>query len=157
VLVIRDHGRRADPAALAGKARDVLTLTWDERRWTRRRVTTRAGREVALALPTGAVLAPGDILIEEPDWYLAVEAEPEPVLAAVPRSDAEAVALAFEIGNRHFSLALDGDAFLVPDDLAMAHLLSRLGIPWARRLAVYEPLGAQRGASGQVEAHTHHG
>ena len=155
MLVVSALRHRADPAALAGKARDVLSLTWDERRWTRRRATTRAGREVALALPTGSVLAPGDILLEEAEWYLAVEAEPEPVLAAAPRGDAEAVALAFEVGNRHFSLALDGDAFLVPDDLAMAQLLSRLRIPWERRLAVYEPIGTQRDASGRVEAHTH--
>ena len=96
---------------------------------------------MALALPTGSVLVPGDVLLEEGEWYLAVEADPEPVLAAIPRDAAESVALAFEIGNRHFSLAIEGDAFLVPDDLAMEQLVSRLGVPWERREVVYAPLG----------------
>ena len=149
--MISAPGRHVDPAALAGKARDVLRLTWEERRWTRRRTTTAAGRELALALPTGSVLAPGDVLVEEASWYLAVEARPEPVLAVVPRDRTEALRLAFEIGNRHFSLALEGEALLVPDDLAMEHLLSRSGVRWSRRLAVYEPIGA--GARSGAHAH----
>ncbi len=63
-----------DAAALAGKARDTLRLTWEERRWTRKKVVTTAGREIALALPTGTVLEPGDVLAVEEDWYLVVEA-----------------------------------------------------------------------------------
>lgn len=130
-----------DARALGGKARDVLRLTWEERRWTRRRLVSAGGREVALALPTGTVLAAGDVVLVETDWYLVVEASPEPVLAAFPRDRAEAVRMAFEVGNRHFSLALDGDAVLVPDDPAMEQLLVRLGIPWERRRSVYEPIG----------------
>jgi hypothetical protein len=41
--------------------------------------------------------------------------------------------------------------------LAMEQLLSRLGIPWERRLAVYEPIGVVRGAgAGQARAERHH-
>ena len=128
-------------AALAGKERDSVCLTWEERRWTRKRAVTTAGRMVALALPTGSVLRHGDVLAVELDWYLAVEARPEPVLAAFPRDRAEAIRVAFDVGNRHFSLALDGDALLVPDDVAMEQLFTRLGVPWERRRAVYEPIG----------------
>jgi urease accessory protein UreE len=73
-------------AALAGRARDTLRLTWEERRWTRKRAVTTAGREIALALPTGTVLEPGDVLAVEADWYLVVEARPEPVLVLFPES-----------------------------------------------------------------------
>jgi len=135
-----------DPAALQGKERDTLRLTWEERRWTRRRAVTEAGREVALALPTGHVLRTGDVIAVEDGWYLAVEARLESVLAAFPRDRAEAIRVAFEVGNRHFSLALAGDALLVPDDTAMQQLLNRLGIPWERREAAYDPIGA--GGSG---------
>jgi len=38
---------------LLGLERDVLVLTAEERRWGRRRARTAAGRELALALPTG--------------------------------------------------------------------------------------------------------
>jgi urease accessory protein len=129
-----------DAAALAGRARDTLRLTWEERRWTRKRAVTTAGREIALALPTGTVLEPGDVLAVEADWYLVVEARPEPVLVLFPESYEAAVRLAFDVGNRHFSLGGDGDTLLVPDDTAMESLVTRLGVRWERREMVYSPL-----------------
>jgi urease accessory protein len=124
-----------------GKERDTLLVTWEERRWTRRRALTARGREVALALPTGSVLAPGSVLWLAADWYLEVEAAPEPVIAVFPRQREEALRTAFEVGNRHFSLALDGERLLVPDDTAMEQLLTRLGVPWERTTAVFTPIG----------------
>jgi urease accessory protein len=141
MVVITDPPRAVEPAALAGKARDTLRLGWEERRWTRKRVTTTGGREVALALPTGSVLEPGEILAVEDDWYLAVEGRPEPVLAIYPRSREDALRLAFDVGNRHFTLAVEGGALVVPDDPAMTQLVTRLGMRWERREAVYTPLG----------------
>ena len=129
-----------DAAAVAGKARDTLRLTWEERRWTRKRAVTTAGREVALALPTGTVLEPGDVLAVEEGWYLAVEARPEPVLVLFPESYEAAVRIAFDVGNRHFSMGADGDTLVVPDDTAMEDLVRRLGVRWERREVVYSPL-----------------
>ena len=62
MLVITESPLPVEPAALAGLERDTLSLTWEERRWTRKRVRSTAGREVALALPTGSLLRPGDVL-----------------------------------------------------------------------------------------------
>jgi urease accessory protein len=138
----------ADESDCAGRERDVIRLTAEERRWTRRRVRTRAGRELALALPTGTTLQPGDVLHVEATWYVAVEAAPEPVLAVLPRSREDALRVAFEVGNRHFPLAIDGDRLLVPDDPAMARLLARLGVAWQPETAVFTPL-----ASGASHAH----
>ena len=156
-LVITESLGRVDQAALGGRERDTLRLTWEERRWTRKRLLTTRGREVALAFPTGSVLRPGDVLAVEDAWYLAVEASPEAVLAARPRDRAEAIRVAFEVGNRHVSLALDGDALLVPDDSAMEQLLVRLGVPWERRRAVFDPVGAGHRHEGQspLDPHTH--
>jgi urease accessory protein UreE len=128
-------------ADLGRRERDVLALTAEERRWGRRRVTTRAGRELALALPTGSVLTPGAVLHVARDWYVVVEAAPEPVLAAVPRSQEEALRIAFEAGNRHFTLALDGERILLADDPAMEQLLNRLNVPFERTQAAFIPLG----------------
>jgi urease accessory protein len=141
MVVITDPPRPIEAAALAGKARDTLCLTWEERRWTRKRVNTTGGREVALALPTGSVLEPGEILVVEDDWYLAVEGRPEPVLAIFPRSREDALRIAFDVGNRHVTLAIEGDALVVPDEPAMTQLVARLGARWERRRAVYTPLG----------------
>ena len=141
-VVVTDLAEPVEARDLAGRERDALVLTAEERRWTRRRATTRAGRAVALALPTGSVLDPGAVVLVEPDWYLVVEAAPEPVLAVVPRSRVEALRVAFEVGNRHFTLALDGERLLVPDDTAMEQLLTRLAVPWQRERAPFVPLGA---------------
>ncbi len=138
--VITEPPAPVDAAALAGKARDTLRLTWEDRRWTRRKTVTTGGREIALALPTGTVLEPGDVLAVEDDWYLVVEARPEPVLVLFPESYEAAVRLAFDVGNRHFSLGSEGNTLLVPDDIAMEDLVRRLGVRWERREVVYSPL-----------------
>lgn len=142
VPVITHTHVHANDADLSRLERDALVLTAEERRWGRRRVRTRAGRTLALALPTGSVLAPGEVLYVGPDWYVVIEAAPEPVLAVTPRSREEAIRIAFEVGNRHFTLALDGDRLLVPDDAAMDQLLTRLGVTFARARSAFVPLGA---------------
>jgi urease accessory protein len=140
--VITEAPAPVDVAALAGRARDTLRLTWEERRWTRKKAVTTGGREIALALPTGTVLEPGDVLAVEEDWYLVVEARREPVLALFPESYEAAVRIAFDVGNRHFSLGCDGDTLLVPDDTAMEDLVRRLGVRWERREVIYAPIDA---------------
>ena len=140
MLVITEPRLAVAESALAGKVRDTLRLDWEERRWTRRRAITTGGREVALALPTGSVLEPGAVIAIEADWYLEVEARSERLLAIFPGSHEEALRIAFDVGNRHFTLAVEDDALLVPDDIAMEQLVGRLGVRWERREARYAPL-----------------
>ena len=135
----RVHVHDADLSRLE---RDTLALTAEERRWGRRRVTTSGGRELALALPTGSVLVPGEILHVARNWYVVIEAVAEPVLAVTPRTREEGLRVAFEVGNRHFTLALDGDRLLVPDDPAMEQLLQRLDVSWQRDQSIFVPLSA---------------
>jgi urease accessory protein len=134
---------RADVAddALAGLDEDRLALTAEDRRWGRRRVRTREGRELHLALPTGSRLVPGTVLFIGEGWYVRIEAALEPVLAVKPGSAGEAIRIAFEVGNRHFTLAIDGDRLLVPADPAMEQLVERLGVPFERTDAAFEPIG----------------
>ena len=141
-ILIEEPPRHRDPAELLGKERDALLATWEERRWVRRKAVTRQGREIALALPTGTVLHPGHVLHVGTDFYLDVEAAPEPVYAVFPKDHHEALRVAFEVGNRHFSLAIDGDRLLVPEDTAMDQLLSRLGVRFEKAMAVFTPVGA---------------
>jgi urease accessory protein len=141
VLAITKPRLSVDEALLAGRQRDSVSLGWEERRWNRRRLVTTGGREVALALPTGSVLEPGAIIAVEAEWYLVVDSRPEPLLAIYPESPDQAVRIAFDVGNRHFTLAVEDDALLVPDDLAMEQLAIRLGVRWERRQAHYSPLG----------------
>jgi urease accessory protein len=130
-----------DPQSLLGKQADRFVATWEERRWLRGKYKTASGRDFALALPTGTVLAPGAILFVADNWYLQVEGAPEPVLAVTPSGYHDAVRLAFEVGNRHFPLAISGQRLLVPDDTAMVQLLDRLGVPWQRCREIFSPIG----------------
>jgi urease accessory protein len=132
----------ANPDDLRAKEEDNLVLAWEERRWLRGRFTTAQGRKIGIALPTGTTIAPGSILHVGEDWYLKLEAALEPVLEIGPLDYAEAVKIAFEVGNRHFPLALDGDKILLPDDKVMVRLMERLGAPFRRRQAVFDPVGS---------------
>lgn len=132
-------------ADLDGLERDTLVLTAEERRWARRRVTTTAGRTLALALPTGSVLRPGAILHVAAEWFVVVECAAQACLAVTPASFEEALRIAFEVGNRHFNLALDGERLLVPDDPGMDILLTRMNVRFERVRAPFVPIGkAQR-------------
>jgi urease accessory protein len=122
--------------------RDRIVLSAEERRWGRRRVKTEKGRELALALPTGSLLEAGHVLHVADDYYVVIEAAIEAVIAVSPRSRDEMVRVAFEVGNRHFTVAIDGDRLLVPDDIAMEQLLTRIGVPWTRDRCVFAPIGA---------------
>jgi len=128
-------------ADLRAKEEDKLVLTWEQRRWMRGRFTTAQGRKIGIALPTGTTLAPGAILYVGADWYLKIEAATEPILEIFPADYVEAVKIAFEVGNRHFPLALKESKILVPDDKAMVRLMERLGAPWERRQAIFDPIG----------------
>ena len=141
VIVVTGLRGHIDERELAGRERDVVVMTAEERRWGRRRVVTVGGRELGLALPTGSVLTPGEVLHVEDDWYVVVEAAPEPVLVVVPRSREEGLRVAFEVGNRHFTLAVEDERLLVPADPAMEQLLRRLAVPFERARAVFVPLG----------------
>lgn len=142
VAVVTQTHVLTDAAQLERLERDVLVLTAEERRWGRRRVKTEGGRELLLALPTGSMLEPGAVLHVGPGFYVTVESATEPVLAVTPASHEEALRVAFEVGNRHFTFALDGDRLLLPDDPAMEHLVTRLGVSWQRERAVFTPISA---------------
>jgi urease accessory protein len=133
---------------LRAKEHDKLVLTWEQRRWVRGRFTTDKGRKIGLALPTGTTLPPNAILWIEPDWYLRIEAATESVLEILPSDQEEAIRIAFEVGNRHFPLAVQGSTLQVPDDKAMIRLMDRLGAKWTRRQIVFNPIG-------NTESHQH--
>jgi urease accessory protein len=140
-LIIDRLSPSANQDDLRAKEEDKLVLTWDQRRWMRGRFTTLRGRKIGIALPTGTTLVPGSILYVEAEWYLKIEAAIELVLEIFPSDYHEAVKIAFEVGNRHFPLALEGKNILVPDDKAMIRLMERLGAPWERRQAIFDPIG----------------
>jgi urease accessory protein len=140
-LIIDRLNPSANQDDLRAKEEDKLVLAWEQRRWMRGRFTTERGRKIGIALPTGTALVPGTILYVGADWYLKIEAAIEPVLEIFPSDYNEAVKIAFEVGNRHFPLAIEESKILVPDDKVMVRLMERLGAPWERRRAIFDPIG----------------
>ncbi|HEY2118481.1 MAG TPA: hypothetical protein VGH37_04790 [Candidatus Acidoferrum sp.] len=140
MVIVEQLAQALSPEEMNDREADSIAMTWEQRRWLRGKFTTKNGRELALALPTGTVLATGTILCVQRDYYVRVEAASESVIAVKPKNNQEAIRLAFEVGNRHFALAIDGDSLLVPDDIAMTQLFDRLHIPWERRNAIFTPI-----------------
>jgi urease accessory protein len=140
-LIIDCVSPQIDPETLRASEEDTLVLTWEQRRWMRGRFTTTRGRKIGIALPTGTVLSHGTVLYVGADWHLKIEAAVEAVLEIAPPDYATAVKIAFEVGNRHFPLALAGDKILVPDDKAMTRLMDRLGVQWERCQTIFDPIG----------------
>ena len=147
-IIVDALPQQVSPESLRGKQADSLLLTWEQRRWMRGRFTTVLGRKIGIALPTGTTPAPGTILYVGADWYLRIEAATEAVLEILPADCAEAVKIAFEVGNLHFPLAHVGGKILVPDDKAMVRLLERLGVRYERRDTIFNPIG-------NVQLHQH--
>jgi urease accessory protein len=139
-LIIDRLTPSVSPDQLLAKEEDTLVLAWEQRRWARGRFTTAKGRKIGIALPTGSTLAPDSILWIGPDWYLRIEATAEAVLEVFPADYKHAVQIAFEVGNRHYPLALRENKLLVPDDKAMVRLMDRLGASWERKQAVFDPI-----------------
>src|SRR5437762_10769102 len=142
IPIVTESHQHVRDEELASLDRDRLVLSAEERRWGRRRVKTAGGHELALALPTGTVLTPGHVLYVGEAYYVVIEAAEESVLVVTPTSRDEAIRVAFEVGNRHFCVALDGDRLLVPDETAMEQVLGRLGVACKRDRAVFVPIGA---------------
>jgi urease accessory protein UreE len=139
-IIIDRIADAANAENLKGKQEDKLIFTWEQRRWMRGRFTTALGRKIGIALPTGTTPAPGTILYVGTDWYLRIEAAPEAVLEILPADCAEAVKIAFEVGNLHFPLAHVDGKILVPDDKAMVRLMERLGVSYERQETIFDPI-----------------
>lgn len=140
-LIIDRIATAANPEDLIGKQEDKLVFTWEERRWLRGRFTTALGRKIGIALKTGTIAAPGTLLYVGADWYLKIEAATEAVLEISFQDCAQAVKIAFEVGNLHFPLALVEGKILVPDDKAMVRLMERLDARFERRQMIFDPIG----------------
>jgi urease accessory protein len=92
---------------------ETVSLTWEERSRPRRRCFTSAGKEIALALPRGTVLADNALLHNTEKRTIKVLAAAEDVLIIHPDSKLQMCVIAHHLGNWHRSLQLEDDGALV--------------------------------------------
>jgi urease accessory protein len=111
---------------------DVISLpmTAHDRRRVRRIVEAADGTRLALELPTGTVLAPGQVLHRAGGRAYVVSAAAEDVIVARPRSVEEAARVGHLIGNLHRDLEAAGDVVVALADAALTDRLRRAGVPF---------------------------
>lgn len=142
-------GNVADDPELAARIDDRdpdaverLVLDERERRRSRIRTTTDAGTDVGIVVRDERGLRPGDVLVDDPDRTILVAfADREALVVSLEAVEAntdvltQVAALGYQIGNRHWDLAVrDGE------------LLVALGADGERKIATLEaalPPGAR--------------
>jgi urease accessory protein len=123
---------------------DRVSLTWDERQKCRQKLRTAAGKEIALALPTGTRLNAGDLLPIEEGW-IEVYLAPEDVLLIRPRNLQETVFIAYQVGNRHLALEITENGLKTLYEPTLASYLRQQGIPVEQAQLAFTPIGAMSG------------
>ena len=130
---------------------DVVWLTWEGRQKCRQRLKTQAGREIGLALPTGTVLSPGDVLYRDADVEIVVEGVPEKVFILRPEKREKFGLACYQIGNLHRPIGFHEGAILVPYEPVLEKQLTRLGFGYTIEERVFTHAARQSGP--HVHAH----
>jgi urease accessory protein len=127
VRVIHPH---AEPPA--GLPVVELPMSAIDRRRVRRLVEAPDGVVLALELPTGTVLHPGQLLHHDAEAAYVVSAADEDVLVVHPRDLAEAARVGHLIGNMHRDIHASGSDIIALADTVLAERLARAGVPCER-------------------------
>ncbi len=128
------------PDGLRAWRRETMTLGWEERLKVRARRRTDAGTEFATALPRGTVLRGGDLLpVDDLRLVVAVVERAEPVCVIEPATPREWGLFAYQIGNCHQPLMVDGAALVCPDVTGVAMMLEHFRIPYRRDERPFTP------------------
>ena len=107
-------------------------MTAHDRRRVRRLVEAPDGVVLALELPTGTVLHPGQLLHHDAEAAYVVSAADEEVLVVQPRDIGEGARVAHLIGNMHRDIHVDGDTIIALADETLASRIAKTGAPFER-------------------------
>src|SRR6476620_6018859 len=109
-----------------------LPMSASDRRRVRRLVEAPDGAVLALELPTGTLLHPGQLLHHDTEAAYIVSAADEDVLIVHPRDLAEAARVGHLIGNMHRDIHATGHEIVALADDVLADRLARAGVPVER-------------------------
>jgi urease accessory protein len=136
----------------------TATLTLDERRRSRLRISLDDGREAALLLPRGAALRDGDRLRADEDGAIVfVRAAVETLSVARTENPHLLLRGAYHLGNRHVPVELGAGWLAYAHDHVLDDMVRGLGLSVESRVAPFEPeAGAfSHGAGGHSHDHGH--
>jgi urease accessory protein len=138
----------------AGEVTATLTLPFEERQRTRRRVTLSTGEGAVLLTPRGTLLRGGDVLKLSDERFVRVVAAPEQV-SSVHATEPRALArVAYHLGNRHVALQV-GEGFVrYLHDHVLDDMVRELGLDVVVEMAAFEPEGGAY-SGGHSHGHSH--
>jgi urease accessory protein len=109
-----------------------LSMSAIDRRRVRRLVEAPDGVILALELPTGTILHPGQLLHHDAEAAYVVSAADEDVLVVYPRDLSEAAVVGHLIGNMHRDIHTSGAEIIALADEVLAERLSRARVRFER-------------------------
>ena len=115
------------PGGLEGFEPICIPMTADDRRRVHRPLEVSDGTLLALDLPTGTIMRPGQILHAAGGRAYVVSAAPEDVLLVRPRDAAEAARAGHLIGNLHKDIEVANDGIVALWDAPLEARLRRAG------------------------------
>ena len=119
----------------------TLTLPFEERQRTRRRVALSTGEEAVLLTPRGTLLRGGDVLELSDGRFVRVVAAPEQVSSVHSPSPRSLARVAYHLGNRHVALEV-GEGFVrYLHDHVLDDMVRELGLEVVVERAAFEPEG----------------
>jgi urease accessory protein len=115
---------------------DLFTVPAADVARRRLRATTRAGVDVAIALPRDQHLFDGAVLLMEEDRAIVVRVDEQRWLRLQPRAIADAIELGYHAGNLHWRVRFEGEALLVALEAPTDDYLARIATLVAERRVV---------------------
>jgi len=133
---------------------DEVVVTYEERKKSRHKLTTRNGVELGWFLDRGHVLADGECLRCSDGKIIRVTAAEEAVSEVHSRDALLLTRVAYHLGNRHVPLQI-GEGFLrYQHDHVLDDMVEGLGLPVESCKRPFHPEnGAYHGSGGH---HAHH-
>ncbi len=121
----REIAKRLHTLSHAGNV-EYVSLSHEDMKRRRLRVTTDKGTDCSIALPRDQRLQNGAVLLLDETRCIVVRTTEERWLAVEPRDSAAALELGYFAGNLHWQVRFAGARLLVAMDVAEEDYLDRL-------------------------------
>lgn len=133
----------------------TVSLDWDTRQRSRFEALDSDGRRIVAALPRGAIVRGGDVLVLDDGSLVRVIAARQPLLVVHARLQSgpfDLMRAAYHLGNRHVALELQGDHLKIEPDHVLVQMLEQMQLAVHPIDAPFEP---ESGAYANGHAHRH--
>jgi urease accessory protein len=139
-----------------GVSCDSISLSFDERKRGRLKITTDAGEQAGIQIERGQVLRNATVLSNEAGDCLRIHASDEHVSTAYMQDATLFARGCYHLGNRHVPLQVGVGFLRFQTDYVLDDMLRGLGINVIHETAPFEPEnGAYAPGTGRSHGHSH--